>query len=227
VGGDFYDVFASEEGTWTAIIGDVSGKGPAAASLTGLARHTLYATAMTEKRPMQSLARLNEVMLRRLREPAFCTVVYSRVCPGPDSTLVTLAGGGHPHPLILRADGTVERVELTGTLVGIVEDARFDERDVRLAPGDLLLLYTDGAVELRRSDLEFGERELAQALREHAGRPAEEVVQAVADRIEEARDGSARDDVALLALRMTPDPVSREPAPSRRAGARARPRGTA
>jgi PAS domain S-box-containing protein len=205
VGGDFYDVFPSEEGTWTAIIGDVSGKGPEAASLTGLARHTLYATAMTEQRPVHNLARLNEVMLRRLREPAFCTVVYARVCPGPDSTLVTLAGGGHPHPLLLRADGTVEWVELSGTLVGIVEDAHFEERDVRLAPGDLLLLYTDGAVELRRSELEFGERVLEQALREHVDRPAEEVVQAVADRIEEARDGSARDDVALLALRMIPD----------------------
>jgi serine phosphatase RsbU (regulator of sigma subunit) len=144
-------------------------------------------------------------MLRRSREPAFCTVVLARVCPGTDSTLVTLASGGHPHPLLLRADGTVEPVELSGMLVGIVRDARFGERDVRLGPGDLLLLYTDGAVELRRSDLGFGERLLAQALHEHAGRPAEAVVQAVADRIEEARDGSARDDVALLALRMTPD----------------------
>ena len=206
VGGDFYDVFPSEEGVWTAVIGDVSGKGAGAAALTALTRHTLYAAALRDASPARNLAFLNEAMRGRTHGAgAFSTVLYARVCPGRDSTALTIASGGHPPPLIVRADGRVERVETPGTLVGVLEQARFEERDARLWPGDALLLYTDGAVELRRRDLSFGERELERVLREHAGKSAEQLVDAVAGRVDELQDGSPRDDVALLALRAVPD----------------------
>ena len=205
VGGDFYDVFPSEPGVWVAIIGDVSGKGAQAAALTALTRHTLYAAALRERSPARNLAFLDEAMRRRARDAAsFSTVIYVRVCPGDDSAVLTLASGGHPPALILRAGGSVERVEAPGTLVGVLEGARFEDRDARLSSGDLLLLYTDGAIELRRRDLSFGEQQLEQVLREHAGMPAEHVVEAVGRRIEELQDGSPRDDVALLALRVAP-----------------------
>ena len=211
VGGDFYDVFATEDGVWTAIIGDVSGKGAEAAALTALTRHTLYAAALRDSSPARNLAFLDEAMRRRAQSAAFSTVIYARVCPGSESTLLTLASGGHPPALILRADGRVERVEMPGTLVGLLADARFEERDVRLAPGELILLYTDGAIELRRRDLLFGERELERVLAEQAGSSAAQVVDALAARIEELQDGSPRDDVALLALRMSPDPRDERP----------------
>jgi PAS domain S-box-containing protein len=206
VGGDFYDVFGSEPGVWTAVIGDVSGKGAEAAALTALTRHTLYAAALRDSSPARNLAFLDEAMRRRAHGTgSFSTVVYARVCPGAESTAVTLASGGHPPALILCADGRVERVETTGTLVGVLEQARFEERELRLRPGEMLLLYTDGAIELRRSDLTFGERELERVLCEQAGRSAAQVVDAVAGRIDELQDGSPRDDVALLGLRMVPD----------------------
>ena len=203
VGGDFYDVFESEPGVWTAIIGDVSGKGAKAAALTALTRHTLYAAALRESSPARNLAFLDEAMRRRSRgDGAFSTVLYARICPGDDSTALTLASGGHPPALIARADGSVEHVATPGTLVGVLERARFEDRAARMAPGDLLLLYTDGAIELRRRDLAFGERQLVQVLREHAGEPANDVVDAIARRIDELQDGSPRDDFALLAVRM-------------------------
>jgi serine phosphatase RsbU (regulator of sigma subunit) len=205
VGGDFYDVFQTEPGTWNAIIGDVSGKGAEAAALTALTRHTLYAAALRETSPARNLAFLDEVMRKRRRGAAsFSTVLYVRVCPGAGSTGLTLASGGHPPGLILRADGSVEQVETPGTLVGVLEHARFEDRHARLSPGDLLLLCTDGAIELRRRDITFGEREVEQVLREHVGVPAQAVVDAVARRVDELQDGSPRDDVALLALRMVP-----------------------
>jgi PAS domain S-box-containing protein len=203
VGGDFYDVFQSEPGVWTAIIGDVSGKGAKAAALTALTRHTLYAAALRESSPARNLAFLDEAMRRRSSgDGAFSTVLYARICPGGDSTALTLASGGHPPALIARADGSIEHVATPGTLVGVLERARFEDREARLAPGDLLLLYTDGAIELRRRDLEFGERQLEQVLRERAGEPATDVVDAIARRIDELQDGSPRDDFALIALRM-------------------------
>jgi PAS domain S-box-containing protein len=206
VGGDFYDMFPSGDGVWTAVIGDVAGKGADAAAVTALTRHTLYAAAMRDSSPARNLAFLDEAMRRRTRERgSFSTVLYARVCPGQDSTAITLASGGHPPPLVLREDGRVERVALRGSLVGVLDRARFEERELRLGPGELLLLYTDGATELRRRDLAFGERQLEQVLAEQAGMPAEQVVDAVARRIDELQDGSPRDDLALLAVRMAAD----------------------
>jgi PAS domain S-box-containing protein len=199
VGGDFYDVFPSGDGVWTAVIGDVAGKGTEAAALTALARHTLYATALREPSPASNLVLLNEAMLHRTRGPgAFCTVICARLRPRDGAIAVTLASGGHPPPLILRADGTVERVELPGTLVGALAEADFEDRELTLARGELLLLYTDGAVELRRSDLGFGEDQLVAVLRETAGQPAEAVVDALDRRVRELQGDAARDDVALL-----------------------------
>jgi PAS domain S-box-containing protein len=206
VGGDFYDVFPSEPGVWTAIIGDVSGKGAEAAALTALTRHTLYAAALRDSSPVRNLAFLDEAMRRRANGTgSFSTVIYARVRPSGDSTVLTIASGGHPPALILRADGRVDRIEMSGTLVGAIDQARFEERDVRMGPGELLFLYTDGAIELRRRDLSFGERELERALAGQAGMSAAQVVDAVAGRIDELQDGSPRDDIALLALRMVPD----------------------
>jgi PAS domain S-box-containing protein len=205
VGGDFYDVFPSEDGVWTAIIGDVSGKGAKAAALTALTRHTLYAAALRESSPARNLAFLDEAMRRRASDDgSFSTVLYARLCPGADSAALTLASGGHPPALILRADGSVERVETPGTLVGVLERAWFEDRDARLWPGDLLLLYTDGAIELRRRDPSFGEQQLERVVREQAGMSARDVVDAIGRRIEELQDGSPRDDIALLAVRVAP-----------------------
>jgi PAS domain S-box-containing protein len=205
VGGDYYDLFPSGEGAWTAIIGDVSGKGARAAALTALTRHTLYAAALRDDSPARILAFLDRAMRGRAQTASFSTVLYARLHPTPEATTATIASGGHPPALILRSDGRIEHVEVSGTLVGMLDRPRFEERRIRLEPGDLLLFYTDGATELRRRDLSFGERELQSVLRDHAGASAERVVAAAARRIEELQDGSPRDDVALLALRAMPD----------------------
>jgi PAS domain S-box-containing protein len=199
--GDFYDVFPSGDGVWTAVIGDVAGKGTAAAALTALIRHTLYATALSERSPAHNLMLLNEAMRRRTREAdAFCTVVLAQLRPADGGIAVTLANGGHVPPLLLRPDGSVERVEVPGTLVGVLPEAHFEDHELTLSKGDQLLFYTDGAVELRRPDLGFGEEQLVAVLRETAGRSAEAVVDALDRRVRELQGGAASDDVALLVV---------------------------
>src|SRR5207237_2894197 len=103
VGGDFYDVFEAREGAWALVIGDVCGKGPEAAAVTGLARHTIRATTLHEARPSRVLAMLNETIIRELSDERFCTVCCVRLRPGPDGARLTICSGGHPLPLILRA----------------------------------------------------------------------------------------------------------------------------
>ncbi len=203
VGGDFYDLFETGTGVWTALIGDVSGKGAEAAAITALARHTLRAAAMRDPDPVGNLRLLNEIMLAD-RNTRFCTVSYGRLRPSPGELHVTLANGGHMPPLVVRTDGTVEHVEVPGALVGALPAAPFSSRELRLGPGELLLLYTDGVTDLRTRGPRSGERQLAQTLERVAGAGVEETLDAVTTMAVKAQDGNPRDDIALLAFRVTP-----------------------
>jgi serine phosphatase RsbU (regulator of sigma subunit) len=137
-------------------------------------------------------------------------VLYARLWHTAGGLGLRFANGGHPSPLLLRADGTVESIESgRGTLVGGVEGVAFAEAELELAPGDLILLYTDGVTEVRRGDLGFGERDLRETLAAHADRPAEEIVAGVERRAVEVQEGEPRDDIAIVAIRAgarQPDP---------------------
>ncbi len=204
VGGDFYDVFAADDGSWTLVIGDVSGKGAEAAAVTALARHTLRAASLLMSDPPAVLELLNRALAA---DPTtnFCTVFCARVRPDRGGLVCRFANGGHVPPLILRRDGTVEEVEGgRGPMAGPFSDAEYTEGTLRLEPGDLLLMYTDGITEVRRDDVATGERALRTTLSASAGRSAEEVLEAVERTAVELLGGRSRDDMALLGVRPTP-----------------------
>ena len=205
VGGDFYDVFPAEGDVWTVIIGDVSGKGPEAAAITSLARHTLRTASMLNDDPASNLALLDRVMGTDSDVEDFCTVFYARLCAGEVGAVdLRFANGGHPPPLLLRADGTVQPVESgRGPLVGALAGVAYRDAELRLMPGDLLLMYTDGVTEIRVSDPDFGPGELRRVLAGLAGRPPVEVVEAVQRHAVGLQGGEPRDDIALVALRAT------------------------
>jgi PAS domain S-box-containing protein len=201
VGGDFYDVFPAGEGAWAAVIGDVSGKGPEAAAVTSLTRHTLRTSALHNNEPAANLAVLNRALLAEADVNRFCTVVYARVCPGPDGLDVTIASAGHPPPLLIRPGGDVRQLETRGTIVGAIADAEFGECKVHLDRGDALLAYTDGVIELRTTEWQYGEARLLEVARAHADDSAEEIADAVLAMAVEAQDGEPRDDIAVLCLK--------------------------
>ncbi|MDA0184022.1 SpoIIE family protein phosphatase [Solirubrobacter phytolaccae] len=208
VGGDFYDVFGAGENAWAAVVGDVSGKGAPAAALTALARYTLRATARTHPDPAANLALLNAAFKDDTGAEQFCTVLYARVCPGPDGLDVRFANGGHLPPLLLKPDGSVTSVDGgRGPLVGALADARYEEAALTLRPGELLLLYTDGVTEVSTTDITLGERELHATLAGLVGASVQEVVAAAANRAVELQAHAPRDDIALLALRLKPATV--------------------
>jgi len=207
VGGDFYDVFPSGDAAWTLIIGDVSGKGAHAAAVTALARHTLRAASMLGADPAASLALLNRALAAD-DSGRLCTVFCARACVEDGRIHFRFANGGHPPPLLLRADGTIEQtVGGKGPLIGAFPDAGFATSAFTLARGDLLLMYTDGVTETLRNDVEVGERELRATLAASAGLRSDEVVAAVNRRAVEIRASNPRDDVALLAIKASPGPV--------------------
>ena len=204
VGGDFYDLYATGEGTWAAIVGDVSGKGAEAAAVTSLARHTLRTASMLHDDPADIVDLLNRAMLAQ-GVHAFCTVVYARLCPVAGGGIhVEFANAGHPAPIVLRADGRVEKLDGgRGPLVGAIADAEFTADSLELAPGDVVVLYTDGVTEVRTSDPSLGDRELVATVTAQRGASAAEIAQAVERRAVELQNGHPRDDIAVLAVRAT------------------------
>jgi serine phosphatase RsbU (regulator of sigma subunit) len=202
-GGDFYDAFDIGDGEWTVALGDVVGKGPDAAALMGMVRHTIRAAAIRERAPARVLATVNAAVGRQTSEEQFCTAVAARLRPQDDQVIVWISVGGHPPPVILRGDGSMQWIRGAGALLGVFDDAQLAEDELRLAAGDTLILNTDGVTEERGEQGAFGEEGLAAVLQGAAGSTATEIV----DRIERAvlahGSGEPRDDIAILAVRAT------------------------
>lgn len=200
VGGDFYDV-VRYDGGWAAIVGDVVGKGAAAAAVTGLVRHTLGSVLEETADPPAALEAVN----RRLRGDdvdglTLCTVAMIAV---PDAGPAFVWCAGHPLPL-LRRDGAVREVGEPGLLLGYRPRLALSPLQLEIRPADTLLLYTDGATDARGSGGSFGEQRLREALA--ALDPAREpdVAGAIASRIERFEGAQQFDDIALLALARAP-----------------------
>ena len=206
VGGDFYDVFNTADDLWYAVIGDVCGKGSAAAAVTAMARHTIRAAAVRRRSPAAILRLLSDAMLRaESAETAgrFCTIACLQLDLSRTPARATVACGGHPLPALLRADGTVEELGVPGTLLGLVERPELEDVSGEVEPGDTILLYTDGLTEAGAPERLWTSEDLAGVLREAAGRAPQAVVEhaveaALADL------PRARDDIAVLALRAQP-----------------------
>jgi sigma-B regulation protein RsbU (phosphoserine phosphatase) len=204
VGGDFYDLFPLAEGRWGFFLGDVCGKGANAAAVTSLTRYTLRAAAVYDPDPVAVLGNLNTVLNHEYHgdDPCFCTVIFGLLVLVDGGCVITLASGGHPPALLLRADGTAEyRDTPGGQLVGILPDARFTVDTVRLGPGDTLLLYTDGLTEARVDNERgrFGDDALRDFATELAPTNASSAITAITALLAGFGAG-VDDDVAVLAL---------------------------
>jgi serine phosphatase RsbU (regulator of sigma subunit) len=204
VGGDFYDVFEASDQAWVVTIGDVCGKGPEAAAVTGLARHTVRAAAIHERRPSAVLSILNDAILRELSDQRFITVCCVRVRPNDEGARLTICSAGHPLPLVLRAEGGVETVGRPSMLLGVFPDVELTDHVVDLGPGDALVLYTDGVTEPMSVGLDVGADQLASVVASAAGRPAAGIAQAIEQAVEGVAQGTRRDDLAVLVLRANP-----------------------
>jgi PAS domain S-box-containing protein len=197
VGGDFYEVFASG-GAWFAVIGDVTGKGVAAAALTGLLRHGSRFASRHHPDPASILAQLDEA-LRARRTTSLCTALCVRLEPGR----AVLSSAGHPPALLADRGGDLREVPEPGPLLGAWEDAAWPETAVDMGPDQLLLLYTDGVTEAVGEKDRYGTDRLKALLEASAGAAPAELLHQLDTTIAEFQAGPRRDDIAALALRPT------------------------
>ncbi len=201
VGGDFYDVTELDDDTWLVAIGDVCGKGAQAAALTGLVRDVVR-VLVTDHRPLpRALELLNDTLVART-DGRYATVAVALVSRAADGCLdARLCLAGHDKPVLVHPDGRAEIVGRGGTAVGLVDTVRMPETTVRLAPGDVLIFYTDGVTERRRGQELYGRERLVAEAAGMAGLPAGVAAARIRRAALAFSPDPPRDDIAVLVLR--------------------------
>ncbi|MFD8424976.1 SpoIIE family protein phosphatase [Streptomyces sp. NPDC059466] len=203
VGGDFYDLFPIRDGAYGFAIGDVCGTGPEAAAVTGLARHALRLLAREGFGGPAVLERLNSAILDEGARSRFLTLLYGELWPQEDgSAVLKVVCAGHPLPLRLRQDGTVEAAAEPQPLLGVMEDLELYEQTVTLDPGDVLLCVTDGVTERREGTRMLGDDGLTDVLTTCTGLTAGAVAARVMRAVERFASDAPSDDMAILAMRV-------------------------
>jgi serine phosphatase RsbU (regulator of sigma subunit) len=188
-------------------VGDVCGKGVQAAALTVLARHTLRTCLVLGHSPLESLTELNRAILRRTPGDRFVTAIAAVACPKDDGLELTLCLAGHPEPLVHRESGSLETAGHPGTLLGVLPKISITQTTVTLARGDTLVLFTDGATDIRGHNGRLGEDRFYGMIGSAPRRPLE-LVDSIAAAFDEYSDTAVADDIVVLAV--SPEPVSEE-----------------
>jgi PAS domain S-box-containing protein len=195
VGGDFYDMWEAG-GDWLLMIGDVTGKGVRAATVTSLVRHAAWTASEFDPRPAHLLERVNAA-LRRRPSLSVCTALCLRI----SGSRVTVASGGHPLPWRLGEEGVAE-IGSHGTLLGAFASAEWPEDSYTLGAGESLVAITDGVTDtVGAEDERFGQERLRALLHEvKDGSPAA-IRERVVAALERFQVGAQADDTALVAMR--------------------------
>ncbi len=201
LGGDYYDFLWLDEQHLGIAVGDVSGKGVAAAMTMVAARSALRFAARLNTAPSQVMYHINRRLFRDLKQRNYVSLFYAVL--EVNSQSCRWSNAGHLPPILLHADGSMEELSKGGLPIAMFDRARYDSGKIRLRAGDLLLLYTDGVSEAEDpSGEEFGKDRLVSALTKTAGQSAKEVLRAVNKDLRKFRRGRPqRDDVTLLVIK--------------------------
>lgn len=202
VGGDFYDVVSISDGRWLAAIGDVCGKGPRAASRTSLVRDVLRVLIRQGQPLASAVTLLHEMMMEAADPDQFATVAVALITrlPNRPALGVELILAGHEQPALVRADRTVQLIGTHGSAVGLVPKFAAYPTNHVLIPGDTLVFYTDGIIERRRGDEQFGQERLMHTLASAAGNPAERLITELQRAVHDFSVEQHQDDIAIMAV---------------------------
>ncbi|MFE3882762.1 SpoIIE family protein phosphatase [Streptomyces lydicus] len=224
VGGDFYDVFPMGDRRWCFLLGDVQGKDPEAMSVTGLARHLVRLLAREGHGVESVLGRLNLAMAEESAEAVelggeqatsrFLSLLYGEleVDQGVPGARCTVASAGHPPPLHMFVDGSVEPASDPQMLLGIDEGTEFHASSFALAPGETLLCVTDGVTERRCGNWQLDDNDgLIEVMRDGMGLGAKALAEHVRRAAHDFGTGPVEDDLSVLVLQAVTPAADRRP----------------
>ena len=199
VGGDYYDFISYPDGRVAMLVGDVAGKGmPAALLMSSL--QARVQVLFDEPADLAALVtRLNRIINSNCPANRFISFFIGVL--DPKTGQLNYVNAGHNPPLVARRDGTVEKLDCTGLILGIIPSARYEQQTVTLQPGDIVVLFSDGVTEASRPDVdeEFGEERLAQAVFKLRDLPAKSIIEAINQQVQEFTVGSPpADDITLV-----------------------------
>jgi predicted ATPase/serine phosphatase RsbU (regulator of sigma subunit) len=201
VGGDYFDYISNDDGTLALCIGDVSGKGLPASLLMANLQASLRGQSGAQRSPAECLSRVNRLLHDSTSAEKFATVFYGIL--DPQTHRFRYCNAGHETPLVIRAAGGCTELSAGGPALGILDSFRFEEGEVDLFPGDLLVMYSDGITEAMSPSHElFGRERLADLLQSGRHLPAAELTSKVVQAVRRHEQGAPQsDDITLVALR--------------------------
>src|SRR5881392_1725419 len=201
IGGDYYDFIAREDGKWVVALGDVSGKGTAAALLMSSLHAAIHAQTGSHDTLVETISAVNRYLADNIPANRFVTLFYAEL--DPDSGALSFLNAGHNPPLIIHSAGTVEQLASGGLPLGIKRDAEYREGRTQLQCGDVLVIYSDGVTEASSpSGEEFGPTRLYEVV----SRNVDASAAGIRDRIESAltkfsQGTKAADDITLVIVK--------------------------
>jgi phosphoserine phosphatase RsbU/P len=201
VGGDFYDFIPLKSKKWGIVIADVADKGVPAALFMALSRTLIRAAAFSRDDPVQTLTRVNELLLSDSRSDLFVTAWFG--VWDPTNNEIVYASAGHNPPMLIRADGLTEELSARGIALGVIDTVKLEEKRVTVGPGELLVAYTDGVTEALRSDgTEFGVVGLQSTAASSRQHHTEEITNRIVSAIDTFTAGEPQsDDMTLIVLK--------------------------
>jgi len=200
VAGDFYDIFPLDEDRWGLVIGDVAGKGTAAALYMAMVHSLILSGALRQRSLATVLREVNQTIHRQFSARTFVSVFLAVV--DPQKQTLRYANAGHNPPLVRRACGAIESLTRTGTVLGVFEDPQMSETTITLGAGDAVVLYTDGVTEAwhpQRSE-EYGVGRLTAAIAAAPPKAGELLAHVEADLNAFTEGAPQQDDVTFLVL---------------------------
>jgi sigma-B regulation protein RsbU (phosphoserine phosphatase) len=199
IGGDFYDCLLAGPDDLAIAIGDVTGKGVPAALVMASLQATFRAELAAGLPPRELSARVNRSLCGLDAPERFVTFFHGRL--DLDRSLLAYTNAGHLHPMLIRADGRVERLDCGGLLLGVLEESLYQDEVVPLRPGDLLVLFTDGVIERGGARTQFEEPELLRVASAHRHLSAADLLGRITEELEREAGVPADDDTTLFILK--------------------------
>jgi len=201
LGGDLYDFIDFDDGRLAIVVGDVAGKGAPAALYAALSSGIIRTRATRKYPPAQMLELVNKTLNDRPIDGQYCALTYAIYDPG--TRKISLANSGLPYPLLVR-DGSPQFLDLGGIPVGLLPDSKYEERDLGLQTGDVLVFYTDGIMEARDiANEHFGLKRLADIVRDHSHEDPNGIVKAINASVDDFIGSvPSQDDRTLLVVKM-------------------------